>query len=256
MGVAIVTGGDSGIGRATAVTLAERGFDIGITWHTDRDGADGTAAEVREVGRRVASRQVDLSDAAAAARVVAELVDSLESVDVLVNCAGAGASTPFLELGLDEWRHTLDVDLTAPFLVAQEAARRMVAAGRGGRIINVTSVHEHVPLLHSAAYCSAKGGLGLLTKVMALELAEHAITVNAVAPGEIATPMTGAHDEDPRKIDRPAIPAGRPGHAREIAAAIAFLASADSSYVTGASLVVDGGLLLMAAVANQQQGSA
>jgi NAD(P)-dependent dehydrogenase (short-subunit alcohol dehydrogenase family) len=145
----------------------------------------------------------------------------------------------------------LATDLDGPFLCAQRAARRMAAAGRGGRIINVTSVHEHVPLRGSSAYCAAKGGLGLLTKVMALELAEHGITVNAVAPGEIATPMTGAHDEDPATIERPKIPLGRPGAAREIAGAIAFLASADASYVTGESFVVDGGLLLMAAVANQ-----
>ncbi len=124
-------------------------------------------------------------------------------------------------------------------------------AVRGGRIVNVTSVHEHVPLRGSAAYCAAKGGLGLLTKVMALELAEHGITVNAIAPGEIATPMTGAEDVDPGGEDRPAIPLGRPGHADEIAAAIAFLAGSGGSYATGASFVVDGGMLLMAAVANQ-----
>ena len=127
----------------------------------------------------------------------------------------------------------------------------MVRAGNGGRIVNVTSVHEHVPLPGSSAYCAAKGGLGLLTKVMALELAEHGITVNAVAPGEIATPMTGAHEEDPRALERPGIPAGRPGDAREIAYAIAFLASPEASYVTGESFVIDGGLLLMAAVRNQ-----
>jgi NAD(P)-dependent dehydrogenase (short-subunit alcohol dehydrogenase family) len=129
----------------------------------------------------------------------------------------------------------------------------MISQGRGGRIVNVTSVHEHVPLRGSAAYCAAKGGLGMLTKVMALELAEHEITVNSVAPGEIATPMTGNDDVDPRRVPRPAIPMGRPGDAREIAAVIAFLASPDASYLTGASLVVDGGLLLMAAIGNQDQ---
>jgi NAD(P)-dependent dehydrogenase (short-subunit alcohol dehydrogenase family) len=127
----------------------------------------------------------------------------------------------------------------------------MVDQGRGGRIVNVTSVHEHVPKKGSSAYCASKGGLGLLTKVMALELAPHGITVNAVAPGEISTPMTGQHDVDPRTEERPGIPAGRPGHAREIAAAIVYLASPEASYTTGASLVVDGGLLLMAAEANQ-----
>ncbi|HYF44996.1 MAG TPA: SDR family oxidoreductase, partial [Acidimicrobiales bacterium] len=110
-----------------------------------------------------------------------------------------------------------------------------------------TSVHEHVPLKGSAAYCAAKGGLGLLTKVMALELAEHGVLVNSVAPGEISTPMTGQHDVDPETEDRPGIPLGRPGNAHEIAEAVAHLASPEASYTTGASFVIDGGLLLMAA---------
>jgi NAD(P)-dependent dehydrogenase (short-subunit alcohol dehydrogenase family) len=153
---------------------------------------------------------------------------------------------------LAEWQQVLDISLTGAFLAAQEAARRMVAAGSGGRIVNVTSVHEHVPLRGAAPYCAAKGGLGMLTKVLALELAEQGITVNSVAPGEIATPMTGAEDEDPHGIERPGIPAGRPGDAREIAAAIAWVASPEASYLTGQSIVVDGGMLLMAAMANQQ----
>ena len=180
-----------------------------------------------------------------------ELADALGGVDVHVNNAGTGRSAPFLDLSLDDWRHTLDVDLTGAFLCAQRAARRMVAAGRGGRIINITSVHEHAPRVGSGAYCAAKGGLGLLTKVMAQELAADGITVNAVAPGEIATPMTGAEDVDPRSERREGIPAGRPGNAHEIASAIAWLASPDAGYATGASFVVDGGLLLMAAVRNR-----
>ena len=250
MPVAIVTGSDSGIGKATAVILAERGFDLGITWHTDEDGARGTASEVQDKGRRAEVRQVDLSDVSQGARVVGELADALGGIDVLVNNAGTGSSSPFLEVSLEEWRCVLDIDLTAAFCAAQEAARRMVRGGRGGRIVNVTSVHEHVPLPGSSAYCAAKGGLGLLTKVMALELAEHGITVNAVAPGEIATPMTGQHEDDPGQNERPGIPAGRPGAAHEIGAAIAFLASPEASYVTGESFVVDGGLTLMAAVRN------
>jgi NAD(P)-dependent dehydrogenase (short-subunit alcohol dehydrogenase family) len=114
--------------------------------------------------------------------------------------------------------------------------------------VNITSVHEHIPLPEAAAYSASKGGLGLLTKTMALELAEHGIRVNAVAPGEIATRLTGEQDDDPRTIDRKGtIPLGRPGHVDEIARFVAFLASEDASYATGASFVVDGGLMLMAA---------
>ncbi len=248
MPVAIVTASDSGIGRATAVALARDGFDVGITWHSDKPGAAGTAAEVREHGRRAEVRRLDLSDAASGAGVVDELATALGGLDAFVNNAGTGDSTPFLDVELDRWRHVLEVDLTGAFVCVQAAARRMVAAGTPGRIVNVTSIHEHVPLPGSSAYCAAKGGLGLLTKVMALELAQHDITVNAIAPGEIATPMTGNEDVAPEAVDRPAIPAGRPGNAHEMAAAIAFLCSPQSSYVTGHSLVADGGLTLMSAV--------
>jgi NAD(P)-dependent dehydrogenase (short-subunit alcohol dehydrogenase family) len=254
MPVAIVTGADSGIGKATAVKLAQRGFDLGITWHSDEDGIRATAGEVESHGRRAELGQVDLSDVGQGARVVAELADALGGIDVLVNNAGTGTSEPFLEMDLDTWRHVIDVDLTAAFTATQEAARRMIDAGTRGRIVNVTSVHEHVPLRGAAPYVAAKHGLGGFTKVAALELAKHGITVNAVAPGEIATPMTGNEDVDPRTVERPGIPAGRPGDAREIAAAIAFLASGEASYVTGESLVVDGGMLLMAAMANQLAG--
>ncbi|HWG57105.1 MAG TPA: SDR family oxidoreductase, partial [Gaiellaceae bacterium] len=246
--VAIVTGSDSGIGHATAVALATAGFDVGITWHEDDAGAERTRELVLERGRRAEVRRLDLARLPQAAAVVDELADALGGIDALVNNAGTGRSAPFLELGWDDWRHVLDVDLDGAFLCAQRAARRMVAQGRGGRIVNVTSVHEHVPKHEAAAYCAAKGGLGLLTKVMALELAEHGITVNSVAPGEIATPMTGNEDVDPRTVERESIPAGRPGDANEVASLIAWLCTRDAAYVTGSSYVIDGGLLLMAAV--------
>jgi NAD(P)-dependent dehydrogenase (short-subunit alcohol dehydrogenase family) len=250
-GSAIVTGSDSGIGKATAVALARRGYDIGITWHADEDGAQATAREVRDAGRHAEVRKLDLVQLDRVQPIIAELVEALGGLDVFVNNAGTSRSAPFLEVSLEDWQHVIAVNLTGAFLAAQQAARTMRDQGRGGRIVNVTSVHEHVPLRDASAYCASKGGLGLLTKAMALELIEHGITVNAIAPGEIATPMTGAEDEDPRKLERPAIPAGRPGHAWEIAEWIVFLASPQSSYATGESIVVDGGLLLMAAVANQ-----
>lgn len=246
---AIVTGSDSGIGRATAVALADDGCDVGITWHADEEGAQETAEEVRGLGRKAEVRRLDLTELPHAAEVIDELADALGGVDVLVNNAGTGTATPLLDIDYDTWRQVLATDLDGAFLCLQRAARRMIDAGRGGRIVNITSVHEHVPRVGAGPYCAAKGGLGLLTKVAALELAEHAITVNAVAPGEIATPMTGQEDEDPHGKQRSGVPLGRPGDAREIAAVVAFLASPRASYVTGASWLVDGGMVPMGAMA-------
>ncbi|MEE1941200.1 SDR family oxidoreductase [Streptomyces sp. TRM 70361] len=242
---AVITGADSGIGRATAVRLAERGMDVGITWHTDEEGALATAAEVREKGRRAVVARLDLTELPGAADTVDRLADELGRIDVLVNNAGTGTATPFLDIGPDTVRKVLDTDLVGPFLCSQRAARRMIEQGDGGRIVNVTSVHEHQPRVGAAPYCAAKGGLGLLTQVMALELAADGITVNSVAPGEIATPMTGQEDTDVTTEPRPGIPAGRPGDAREVAAVIAFLAGPEAAYVTGASWAVDGGMLRM-----------
>ena len=254
MPTAIVTASDSGIGKSTAVALARRGLDVGITWHEDEDGARDTAREVESHGRRAEVRRLDLLELESVRGIIGELADALGGVDVLVNNAGTGTSEPALEMSLETFRSVIDVDLTGAFLAAQEAASRMVAAGGGGRIVNVTSVHEHIPKRGAAPYCAAKGGLGMLTKVLALELAEHGITVNSIAPGEISTPMTGQEDTDPRTEDRPGIPAGRPGHADEIANVVAFIASGEASYLTGASVVVDGGLMLMAAEANELAG--
>lgn len=252
---AIVTGSDSGIGRATAVALAQAGCDVGITWHADREGAERTADEVRGTGRRAVVRQLDLTRLPGAADVVDELADDLGGVDVLVNNSGTGTATPLLDLDFDTWREVVATDLDGAFLCLQRAARRMVGAGRGGRIVNVTSVHEHAPRVGAAPYCAAKGGLGQLTRTAAIELAGHGITVNAVAPGEIATPMTGQEDSDPTATHRPGVPLGRPGHAREVADVIAFLASPAASYVTGASWPVDGGMLQMGPMAGSHLGS-
>jgi NAD(P)-dependent dehydrogenase (short-subunit alcohol dehydrogenase family) len=255
--VAVVTGSESGIGRAVAVALARQGCDVGLTWYREQEAAEATAEEVRALGRRAEVRHLDLTQLPGAADVVDELAEALGGIDVLVNDAGTGHSTLLLDTDWATWREVLATDLDGAFLCLQKAARRMVDAGRGGRIVNVTSVHEHQPKVGAAAYCAAKGGLGLLTRVAAIELAEHGITVNAVAPGEISTPMTGQEDEDPTAPDkhRPGIPVPRPGDAREIAAVVAFLASPAAGYVTGASWPVDGGMLQMGPMAGSHMTS-
>ncbi|MCM6771991.1 SDR family oxidoreductase [Nocardia sp. CDC159] len=251
---AVVTGSDSGIGAAIAVALAGGGVDVGITYHRDEQGARRTAEEVRAQGARAAVRRLDLTDLPTAAAVVDELAEELGGIDVLVNCAGTGSAQKVMDMDFETWRGVLSVDLDGAFLCSQRAAARMIEAGRGGRIINITSVHEHAPRVGAAPYCAAKAGLGALTKVLAMELAEYDITVNSVAPGEISTPMTGQEDADPREQPRPGIPLGRPGHAREVAAVVAFLATPAAGYVTGASYVVDGGMLLMGPQASGMLG--
>jgi NAD(P)-dependent dehydrogenase (short-subunit alcohol dehydrogenase family) len=246
---AIVTGSDSGIGRATAVALAQAGMDVGITWHEDQEGAKHTASQVQELGRRAAVRQLDTSDIPGCSGVVDDLAEELGGVDVFVNNAGVGGGNPFLDLSYDEWARTLDVNLNGAFLCIQAAAQRMAQAGRGGRIIAVTSVHETQPKVGSSAYVAAKHGLGGLIKNIALELSSHGITANSVAPGAISTPMSGQEGDDPEPRHEPGIPLGRSGRAQEIAAVVAFLASPASSYVTGASWPVDGGMLQMGPMA-------
>jgi len=206
--------------------------------------AESAVKEIEQTGRRCEVRHLDLHAVQEGAEAVDDLAERLGGLDVLVNNAGYGVSKPFLELELGEWQGVIDVNLTGAFVTAQAAVQKMVEQGSGGVIVNVTSVHEHIPLSQSTPYTAAKHGLGGLTKVMALELGEHGIRVNAVAPGQIATRMTGQEDEPPAKID---VPLGRAGDAREVAALIAWLASDESTYVTGASYVIDGGLVHIAA---------
>ena len=244
--LAVVTGADSGIGRATAHLLATEGFDVGITFHTDADGAAETARAVQQRGQRSAVVQHDLATPQAG-NAVDVLAAELGGLSVLVNCGGTGVSTKATDLSYETWRQVVATDLDGAFLCAQRAIGHMRAGGHPGRIVNITSVHEHVPRLGSSAYCAAKAGLGMLTKVLALEVAEFGITVNSVAPGEISTEMTGQDESQAYFEQRPGNPLGRPGHVNEVASVVAFLASPRSAYVTGASYVVDGGLTLMAA---------
>lgn len=242
--VAIITASDSGIGRTCALMLAEQGFDIGITWRSDEQGAEETARQVRNKGRRADVVHLDLSDPQEGGRSLQTLIDRLGRIDVLVNNAGTNAKADFLDTSFEDWRKVFSVDVDGAFVCGQIAARKMAEQGDGGRIINITSVHEHTPLPDSTAYTAAKHALGGLTKSMALSLLPHNILVNAVAPGAIATPMNDMSNEDAHNTRIPEIPAGRPGDTREIASMVAWLCSEWATYTTGQSFIIDGGFML------------
>jgi NAD(P)-dependent dehydrogenase (short-subunit alcohol dehydrogenase family) len=251
---AIVTGASSGIGAASALLLAERGFDVGLTYRRNEAGARHTAQAIQALGRRAVVAQLDLAAPERAEQAIGALAEDLGRLDVLVNNAGVNRRAEALEETVEGWNETLAVDLVAPWACAKAAAKSMIAAGSGGRIINVSSILAFTPLAGGGAYCAAKAGLELLTKVLALEWASHGITVNAVAPGHTATPMNfDAADLDGSTIERPVIPLGRAAAPAEVAAAIAFLACEQASYVTGACVLVDGGLALSSGPQQLQQ---
>lgn len=240
---AIVTGSDSGIGRAAALALARDGFDIGVTWHSDEAGAHETARLISERRGTARIARLDLASPDEVQRVIEGLIGDLGRLDALINNAAVDHRAHVLEETLEDWTRVLAINLTGQFLCAQAGARQMVAQGEGGQIVNITSIHEHHPVEGGCAYAAAKGGLGMLTKAIALDLAPHQITANAIAPGHIATPMTGTSDGDPSA--RAGIPLGRIGQAQEVADLVAHLCSPSAGYITGVSYPVDGGLGLM-----------
>lgn len=199
--VAIVTGADSGIGQAIAVAFAREGADLLIVVHSDKDGAHATADLVCSEGRTTLVRQADLRDQRQVTEALADAANELGAPDILVNSAGVGAgNTPVAETTGDDWDRVLRTDLYAPFYCCRHFIQARKAAGGGGRIINITSVHEAIPSPNAAAYGAAKGGLLTLTRSLALEVAKDRMTVNAIAPGMIKTPMTAGRVEDPEKL--------------------------------------------------------
>jgi glucose 1-dehydrogenase len=241
---AIVTGADSGIGQATAITFAREGANVVVHYGHDEQGAQTTAKEIERLGGRVTIVQADLSDPKNAEQLFAQALETLGKIDILVNNAGTGASAESsLDLGLDEFMRVINVDLISAWALAQLAAKHMVERG-GGVILNITSVHEEIPSPGGAPYDAAKGGLRSISRTLALELAPKGVRVNNIAPGMIATPMTADRVEDPQKLaeSNQRIPMRRPGEPQEVANVALFLASADASYVTGSSYFVDGGL--------------
>ncbi len=243
--VAIVTGAASGINRAIAVRFAEEGAAVVIA-DVDVDGARDTESRVRAAGGRALVAQTDVRRREEIDATVAAAIEHFGRVDILVNGAGVETLIPFLDLPETEWNRVLAVNLTGPFLCGQAVAREMVRVARGGKIINIASINSVTALHNQAHYVSSKGGLLMLTKAMALELAQHGINVNAIGPGVIETPLTAQSLGDParREFLRGRIPLKRFGQPLDVANAAVFLASEASSYMTGTILFVDGGWLI------------
>jgi NAD(P)-dependent dehydrogenase (short-subunit alcohol dehydrogenase family) len=253
---ALVTGASSGIGAATARLLADRGYDVALTYRSAAEGAERTASEVEARGGRAFVAQMDLGEPDTVIGITKALISKLGRIDALVNNAGANRRQPIAQESVAGWREAVDVNLVGPCLCARAAAEAMREAGNGGRIVNVSSVLAFAPLEGGGAYGAAKAGLELATKVMALEWAGDGIRVNAVAPGHTATPMNFDPEAlDGSRIGRPVIPLERAADPDEIAAAIVFLAAAESGYVTGASILVDGGLLLSSGPSSLQRAT-
>ena len=247
--VAFVTGSASGIGKEIALLYAKEGAKVVIA-DLNKAAADATAAEIAATGAQAVGVGVDVTSEEQVDAAVEEAARAFGGIDILVSNAGIQIVHPVEEFTFAEWKKMLAIHLDGAFLTLQKGARRMAAAGdgEGGRLVAITSVHEHTPRVGSGAYVSAKHGLGGLVKNAAIELGQHGITVNAVGPGEIATPLTGQHDADVEQLRRPGVPLGRVGHADEVAAVVALLCRDEASYVTGQSYVVDGGMTQMAAM--------
>jgi NAD(P)-dependent dehydrogenase (short-subunit alcohol dehydrogenase family) len=238
---ALVTGGSRGIGRHAALTLANAGCDLAISGR-DRAALDETAEQAGAMGRLVHVLEADLADTGAAVAMAREADRLLGGVDILLNNAGVSFPESALETTQEGWDATLDINLKAPLFIAQQVVPGMIARG-GGKIIMLCSAAGIVGLADHAAYCASKGGMVLLTKVLAIEWARHNIQVNAIAPTVILTPMGETVWGAPEKRDPmiAKIPAGRFGMPVEVSGAVVFLASPASDFINGETLAIDGG---------------
>ena len=242
---ALVTGASRGIGLAYAAALAESGCDVVLAHHDDTDKAEVERDRLaRTTGRRIYVADTDVGDSLRARRLVDEAVGLLGGIDILVSNAGICDFTPFLELSDDDWHRHLAVNLHGGFYVGQQAAKAMVAAGTGGRIVFTTSIGAIRSSATQTHYCATKGGLHLLAQGMALELGRHGITVNCIAPGWVHTDINDVHSRDAPAVEtwlRANCPAGRLGRPDDLRSALLFLASREAGYVTGSTVAVDGG---------------
>jgi 3-oxoacyl-[acyl-carrier protein] reductase len=235
--VAVITGGASGIGRRTAERFAEEGAQL-VIGDQDGGGLDEVSAAIGP--DRCVTATVDVTQEPDLERLVRVAVDSFGGVDIAVNSAGIGTLSPIVNHPVDSWRAVLDVCLTGVFLAVKHEARAMVERGLGGAIVNLTSISGRQPTEGMAAYCCAKAGGDMLTRVSALELGPLGIRINAIAPGFVETPLTAPTQPKSRQAYIDSIPLGRPGQPGDIADAALFLVSDQAAWINGETLVVDG----------------
>ena len=236
--VALITGASSGIGKAIATRFAAEGAHVVVNYRPGGQfDADAAQAEVAGFGPTALAVAADVSKRDDVERMMQQIVAKFGCLDVAVNNAGIEIKKPFLEVTDDEWNRVIGVNLFGSYLVSQVSARQMVRQGAGGKLIFISSVHEDIPFPQYSAYCASKGGVRMMMRNLAMELAPHQINVNNIAPGAIATPINQAVLDDPvaTKNAISEIPWGRFGRPEEVAAVAVFLASADADYVTGST---------------------
>jgi len=247
--VAIITGSATGIGKTMAQAMAREGVAVTIDYvGHQQDAANGVVHDIEQAGGKALAVSADVSQLDQVQNLVAQTVQKFGRLDIMVNNAGIEEKHPFLEMPLEVWNKVIAVDLTGPWLGCQAAAQQMVKQGGGGRIINISSVHEDLPMPTNAPYCTAKGGLRMLTRTIAVELAPHQITVNNIGPGAIFTPIDADIEANPdlEKQLMAEIPLGRWGKPEDVAELAIYLASDAAAYVTGSTYFIDGGMLRQA----------
>ncbi len=243
--VAIVTGGNSGIGRSIALELGRQGASVVIDYIVDMKATVELEKEIDKCGGKAICLDADVSKIADLQKLVDTAVSHFDRLDIMVNNAGIETRTSVLDTTEDQYDRVMNINLKSAFFGTQIAANQMIKQGGGGRIINITSVHEDWPMPGNTAYCLAKGGMRMLTRTAGVELAPHNILVVGVGPGAVATPINLSTMDDPAKLAKldAAIPLGRMARPEEIANVVAFLASDAASYLTATTIFADGGIM-------------